>query len=52
MVTPHALRHTWATEPLDDGFTIREVQELLGHSSAAMTQTHPQVRPKDLAAKA
>ena len=45
------LRHTYATELLDESFTIREVQELLGHSSVATTQIYTHVRPKGLAAK-
>ncbi len=50
-VSPHTLRHSYATGMLDDGFTIREVQVLLGHSSVATTQIYTHVRPKDLAAK-
>ena len=30
-VTPHVLRHCYATELLEEGFTIREVRQLLGH---------------------
>ena len=50
-VTPHVLRHTYATELLNSGFTIREVQELLGHASVQTTQVYTHVRPHDLAAK-
>ena len=50
-VTPHVLRHTYATELLNGGFTIREVQELLGHSSVATTQIYTHVRPEHLAEK-
>ena len=50
-VTPHVLRHTYATELLNGGFTIREVQDLLGHSSVQTTQIYTHVRPGDLAAK-
>ncbi len=51
IITPHILRHTYATELLNDGFTIREVQELLGHSSVATTQIYTHVRPEHLAEK-
>ncbi len=50
-VTPHVLRHSYATHLLGDGFTIREVQQLLGHASVATTQIYTHVSPKDLAAK-
>lgn len=50
-VTPHVLRHTYATELLNGGFTIREVQELLGHANVQTTQLYTHVRPQELAAK-
>jgi integrase/recombinase XerD len=36
----HALRHTFATQALDSGATIREVQELLGHANAQTTSRY------------
>ncbi|MGC9107049.1 MAG: site-specific tyrosine recombinase/integron integrase [Infirmifilum sp.] len=42
-VTPHVLRHTFATISLASGLDIREIQELLGHSNLNTTQVYAHV---------